>query len=148
MGQLMAARLERYLESSEGAGKVLAHAQLLVKMAAVYQTIVPAHLGQASRVANYKSGIVVLHASNGAVATKLRQMLPTLAAELSRRFLECRGVEVKVQGWHDHAEARAATQKPLSARTSQQLSDLSDSLPESPLRAALETLLARSARQE
>jgi hypothetical protein len=47
----------------EGAGKVLAHARLLAKLAGLFQEIAPPHLGQASSVANYKSGIVVIHAS-------------------------------------------------------------------------------------
>lgn len=140
---------EHYLEGDEGAGKVLAHARLLVKLAGLYQEIVPAHLGEASNVANYKSRVVVIHASNGAVATKLRQMAPTLADELGKRGLECSSVQVKVQAWQFPEAAREATLKPLSARTGQALTALRDSLPAvSPLRAALENLLARSARQE
>jgi hypothetical protein len=91
----MSDSLQNYLEGTEGAGKVLAHARLLVKLAGFYQEIVPAHLGEASCVANYKSRVLVIHASNGAVATKLRQMAPTLANELSKRGLECASVQVR-----------------------------------------------------
>jgi predicted nucleic acid-binding Zn ribbon protein len=66
----------------------------------IYQEIDTAHLAQASRVANYKSRVVVIHASSGAVATKLRQMAPTLATELSKRGLECTSVQVKVHARH------------------------------------------------
>lgn len=140
--------LQHYLETTEGAGKVLVHARLLAKLAALFQEIAPPHLGQASAVANYKSGIVLIHASSGAVATKLRQMAPTLADELSKRGVECRGLQVKVQARRRHETAPAATPKPLSARTSDQLTALSQSLPASPLRTALEHLLARAAREE
>lgn len=140
--------LQHYLEAAEGAGKVLTHARLLVRLADLYQQIAPAHLAQASSVANYKSGIVVLHASNGAVASKLRQMAPTLVRELAKRGLECTGVQVKVQARPATAASKLPTLKPLSARTSRELTALSDALPASPLRRALEHLLERSARQE
>jgi len=144
----MSDSLQTYLEAAEGAGKVLAHARLLVRLAALYQEIVPSHLGQASSVANYKSRVVVIHASNGAVATKLRQMAPTLLATFTQRGCECSCVQVRVHARLDPEAARVPVQKPLSVRTTQELAALSDSLPLSPLRTALENLLARSAKQE
>ena len=144
----MSNSLQNYLEAAEGAGKVLAHARLLVQLAGIYQEMTPQHLAHASRVANYKSRVLVIHADSGAVATKLRQMAPTLATELTKRGLECSGVQVKVHARHNHEPTRAPTQKPLSARTSQDLAALSESLPASPLRHALENLLTRSAKRE
>jgi len=140
--------LENYLEAADGAGKVMAHARLLNKMTHLYQEIAPTHLGQASRLANYKSGIIVIHAVSGAVAAKLRQLAPTLAEGFSTRGVECNGVQVKVQACKINTQSRASTQKPLSSRTSTTLEGLRDSLPDSPLRAALEALLAHAAKQE
>lgn len=144
----MVVSLQNYLEAADGAGKILAHARLLGELAGVYQQIAPPHLGQASTLANYKSGIVLIHATNGAVATKLRQMAPTLVDELLRRGIECRGVQVKVQARVQRQPVRVPTQKPLSVRTGQDLTALRDSLPNSPLRGALDRLLAHAARQE
>ena len=140
--------LETFLDSADGAGKVLAHARLLVKLARLYQEIAPAHLGQASRLANFKSGIVVIHAVNGAVATKLRQLAPTLTDGFSKRGIECNGVQIKVQAPETGKQSTTSTQKPLSARTSQALEGLRDTLPDSPLRAALATFLEHAAKQE
>ncbi|EXI77707.1 MAG: hypothetical protein AW10_03565 [Candidatus Accumulibacter appositus] len=141
--------LHSYLEGPEGAGKVMAHARLLTRLASLFQEIVPAHLGQASSLANFKSGIVLIYASNGGVATKLRQMAPTLVDEFLRRGIECSGLQVKVQARTRPAAIRTAAQKPLSSRTSERLTALSDSLPPaSPLRSALEHLLAHTAREE
>lgn len=137
--------LENYLEAAEGAGKVLAHARLLIKLARLYQGIAPAHLGQASSVANYKAGVVVIHAVSGAVASKLRQMAPTLADAFAKKGIECSAVQVKVQAREIHGQPASSTQKPLSARTGRELRGLSGSLPASPLRSALENLLARAA---
>lgn len=142
--------LQDYLASADGAGKVLAHARLLTRLAKLFEEIAPRHLVQASRLANYKSGTIVIHASSGAVATKLRQLAPTLVDELSQRGVECSGLQVKVQAAsRAHAwAAPAPARKVLSARTSQGLSALCRSLPDSPLRAALDRLLAHSAREE
>ena len=140
--------LENYLEAADGAGKVMAHARLLIKLTHLYQEIAPTHLGQASRLANYKSGIIVIHAVSGAVAAKLRQLAPTLVEGFSQRGIECNGVQVKVQACKISKQSKGSTQKPLSPRASRTLEGLRDSLPDSPLRAALETLLTHSAKQE
>ena len=144
----MYASLENFLEAADGAGRVLAHAKLLVKLARVYQELTPAHLTQASKLANYKSGTIVIHAVSGAVAAKLRQMAPTLAAGFSKRGIECNGVQVKVQAREFGAQSRTSTLKPLSSASSHSLASLRDTLPPSPLRDALNTLLTRSARAD
>jgi len=140
--------LESYLEAADGAGKVLAHARQLIKLTHLYQEIAPAHLGRASSLANYKSGIIVIHAVSGAVAAKLRQLGPTLADGFSRRGVECNGVQIKVQAPKTTVQSTTSTQKPLSSRSSRTLEGLRDSLPNSPLRAALATLLEKVARTE
>jgi hypothetical protein len=140
--------LENYLDTAEGAGQVLAHARLLIKLAHLYQDIAPANLRQASRLANYKSGIIVIHAANGVLAAKLRQMAPTLVEGFVKRGVECNGVQVKVQAPESRTQSRTSTQKPLSASAAGDLEVLRDTLPASPLRTALETLLARAAKRE
>ena len=140
--------LENYLEATDGAGKVLAHARLLIKLANLYQKIAPAHLSQVSTLANYKSGIIVIHATNGAVAAKLRQLAPSLSDGFSKRGIECNGVQVKVQAPEINTQSMTSTQKPLSIKTEQGLCELRDQLPQSPLRSALEKLLARALIKE
>ena len=140
--------LENYLEATDGAGKVLAHARLLIKLANLYQKIAPAHLSQASTLANYKSGIIVIHATTGAVAAKLRQLAPSLSDGFSKRGIECNGVQVKVQAPEINTQSMTSTQKPLSIKAEQSLCELRDHLPQSPLRSALENLLARALIKE
>ena len=140
--------LENYLEATDGAGKVLAHARLLIKLANLYQKIAPAHLSQASTLANYKSRIIVIHATSGAVAAKLRQLAPSLADGFSKKGIECNGVQVKVQAPEINTQSMTSTQKPLSIKTEQSLCELRDHLPQSPLRSALENLLARALIKE
>ena len=140
--------LENYLDTADGAGQVLAHARLLIKLAHLYQDIAPVSLRQATRLANFKSGIIVIHAANGVLAAKLRQMAPTLVEGFLKRGVECNGVQVKVQAPESRIQSMTSAQKPLSARTAGELSGLRDALPASPLRSALDTLLARAAKQE
>lgn len=136
--------LDNFLEAPDGAGKVLAHARLLLRLTDLYQTIAPAHLAAASHLANYKSGIVIIHAASGAVATKLKQLAPTLADGFSKRGIECNGVQVKVQARETGTQSRTSIQRPLSTNAGKTLGNLRDGLPNSPLRKALDALLAHA----
>lgn len=140
--------LDRFLSSTDGAGKLMAHIGLLQKLAHIYTSAAPEHLGKASRVANYKSGTVVIHADNGAVAVKLRQMAPSLANEFSKRGVECNGVQVKVQALEIYHHSHEATGHPLPASAGRALTELAAGMPDSPLRAAIETFLKRTAKPE
>ena len=144
----MPTTLEDFLDAADGAGNVLAHARFLLRLANLYREIAPAHLHQASTIANYKSGIVVIHATNGASAAKLRQLATTLADGFSRRGVECSGVQIKVQATEIARQSRASMPKPLSAPTSRHLAGLRDSLPESDLRRAVDTLIQRASKEE
>lgn len=138
--------VENFLESADGAGKVIAHARLLIKLAQMYHELAPMHLSQASSLANYKSGMIVIHAASGAVAAKLRQMAPSLADGFSKRGIECNGVQVKVQARELGTQSRTSTPKPLTSQASHELEELRDSLPTSSLREAVTNLLTRCAR--
>ncbi|MDR0441087.1 MAG: DUF721 domain-containing protein [Candidatus Accumulibacter sp.] len=141
--------LEDFLDSADGMGKVLAHVRELRRLAGLYLEITPAYLAEASRLVNFRSGIVIIHATNGATATKLRQLAPTLTDGFSRRGVACSGVEVRVRTGGFPARAGiSSTRKPLSGQTFRTLGRLRDSLPDSELRRAVDTLIRRSARQE
>lgn len=140
--------LDSLLSHSDGAGRLIAHAKLLRKLSRIYRNGVPEHLGAASRVANYKSGIVVIHADNGAVAVKLRQMAPRLTDEFSSRGVECNGVTVKVQALEISRHSTQTPVRTLPAAASRDLGKLAGEMRPSPLREAIETLLRRAVREE
>ena len=139
---------EHYLDSDASTSRIMAHARLLQKLSRRFEAIAPSGLRHAARVANYKSGKIVIHADNGAVAAKIRQMSQRLCDELSKGGAECNGIEVKVQPRQIPCQSMGSIQKPLSARTCGMLRSTSENLPKGPLRDALETLLARAVRQE
>lgn len=140
--------LEHYLDNDSGAGRVMAHARLLLDLARRFAAAAPAGLCDAAHVANFKSGKVVIHADNGAVAAKIRQLNQRLCDELSKGGVECNRIEVKVQPRQIPFQSMPSTTKPLSAGACAALNSASASLPEGPLRKALEVLLTRAARLE
>lgn len=139
---------EQYLDSDAAAGRLMAHARLLLKLSRRFEAVAPAGLRYSAHVANFKSGIIVIHTDNGAVASKIRQMSQRLCDELSKGGQECNGMEVKVQPRQIPYQSTSSTQKPLSARACGVLKTTTDSLPPGPLRQALETLLQRAATRE
>ena len=141
----MHALLEQYLNTPDAAANVMAHARLLLKLSRRYEAVAPAGLGHVSRVANYKSGKVIIHADNGAVAAKLRQMGQSLCKLLSYEGVECNGIDIKVQPQEIPYQSTVSHQKPLSAKTGAVIRGAVEQLPPaSPLRSALQQLLDRA----
>ncbi len=140
--------IEHYLEATDGAGKLMSHARYLVKLARIFREIAPPHLYQASTLANYKSGVVIIHAHSGAIASKLRQLAPTLTAGFARKGVECTDVQVKVQAPENPEQTLHPSQRPLTTNARGSLEHLRDTLPDDPLRQAIEQLLVRSATTE
>ena len=140
--------LEHYLDNDAAAGRVMAHARLLLRLTRRFEAVAPAAVAHAARVANYKSGKIVIHADNGAVATKIRQMSQRLCDELSKGGAECSLMEVKVQPRQNPYQTRTSTPKPLSGKAFGVLQATAENLPEGPLRKALTTLLQHVARTE
>jgi hypothetical protein len=139
---------EQYLDSDAAAGRIMAHARLLLKLSRRFEAVAPAGLRHAAHVANYKSGIVVIHADNGAVAAKIRQLSQRLSDELSKGGTECSCIEVKVQPRQIPSQSTTSTLKPLSGKAIGMLRSTSEKLPKGSLKEALERLLARAATAE
>lgn len=139
---------EHFLNRDANGGRIMAHARLLLKLARRFEAVAPPALRHAARVANYKSGKVVIHTEYGAVAVKLRQMSRRLCEDLSKGGAPCSELEVKVQPRQTRSPASTSTVKPLSGKAFDALQTTTEALPRGPLRAALEHLLARALRKE
>lgn len=139
---------EQYLNSDATTSRIMAHARLLQKLSRRFEAVAPSGLRHAARVANYKSGTIVIHTDNGAVAAKIRQMSQRLCDELSKGGAECSALEVKVQPRQIPYQSMSSTLKPLSDKAFGMLQSTAENLPEGPLRTALNTLLERAARKE
>ncbi|WP_303783586.1 DciA family protein [Azovibrio restrictus] len=140
---------ERLLERSDQTARVLAHARLLARLEQCFAASIPPGLAGRARVVNYRLGTVVIHAENGAVAAKLRQLGPRLQDIFVKIGLECNQMEVKVQPAQNPGQSITSTVKPISALSARTLSDCAGRMPEeSPLARALRHLVERAAIRE
>ena len=139
---------EHFLERDTSGSRLMAHARLLLKLARRFEAVAPPTFRHAARVANFKNGILILHVDSGAVAVKIRQMSQRLSTQMSTGNLECEGIEVKVVLRQYLRESPRPQVKPLSGQACATLRSRADSLPQGPLREALEKLLTRAATRE
>ncbi|MFN6960763.1 MAG: DciA family protein [Rhodocyclaceae bacterium] len=140
--------LTDHLAASEDFARLADQAERLRRLQALLDAMLPINLAPAAHVANLKRGKVVIHADSGAVAVKLRQLGPRLAAGFVQQGQEVSGIEVRVQpGARISPPQRKITPKKLGLRAKRSLTSLADGLPAgSPLKAALERLLASATK--
>lgn len=140
---MQARSLEQCLAADDGLARVSGHAARLLRLQRVFEATAPRPLARGARVANLKLGKLVIHADSGAVAAKLRQIIPTLVDVFKKQSAEVTGIEVKVQPRADKPAAHLAPDHgPLGDHAKQGLTSLADRLPaDSPLRQALKHLL-------
>jgi hypothetical protein len=133
------------LESEANVARLTAHAGRLLDLQRQLEVALPKQLAKVARVANYRLGKVVIHAANGAVAVKVRQIVPGLVESYRQNGAEVNEIDVKVQPIQTIKPVRVDT-KPtvLGEKTKQGLTNFARSLPDdAPLRRALERLVAK-----
>jgi len=139
---MQARTLDDCLNADETMARLAAHAGRLLKLQRLFQAAVPAALAQTCRVANYRLGVVFVHAENGAVAAKLRQISPSLCKVFCSGGEQVTEIQVKVQplnaAAHNRSRPKAAV---LEEPSRESIGRLLGSLPEGPLRDALGRLL-------
>lgn len=134
------------LESDDGLAKYSTHVKRLSRFQRAFQATTP--LSHSANVANFRLGKVVIHAANGAVAAKLKQIAPTLVETFRAVAAEVTGIETRVQPRAASWRSRRSDLPPLIPPTiaderRQNLILLAHTLPvDSPLRKALLRLTA------
>jgi hypothetical protein len=140
-------RLDHLLASDGEMQPVLAKAREIHALAELCKEFLPPDLSQHLRPANFQGGKLVMLAANSAAAAKLRLLSESLVDFLSKRGAKVNSVSVKVQpAAGENREPQSGTRRPLSPEAFAVLSELYDSLADSPARDALRQLLAREAR--
>lgn len=134
-----------HLEAQDALTRLTLHARLISRAQRAYEKFLPLELIQVSRVLNVKQGVVVISASSGAVAHRLKQLLPSAREALRESVGEVTEVRVKVQAYDPPRVNAAVPHRPVSdsARRSV-VSGAAAMDPDSPLRKALERLVNRS----
>lgn len=136
--------LEDFLSSDASLARLSAHARRLLQFQRIFESAT--QLARHSRVANLRSGKIIIHALNGAVATKLRQIEPRLVAIFQNEGSEVTGIDIRLQpGAESRGTIRHERSAKIDAKQKQALTSLADGLPEgSALKDALNRLVARA----
>jgi hypothetical protein len=125
-----------FLNQAEGVPALMPQAERLLELRKILVSLLPESLARHCSVANLKQGRVVVFASNGATAAKLKLMLPSLSEQLSGRVAEVTGLEVLVQAREAGPQVTDKSAK-ISEAAAAELAALSDQLPDSELKTAL-----------
>ncbi|HEY3432078.1 MAG TPA: DciA family protein [Rhodocyclaceae bacterium] len=131
--------LGKFIKTDSGLARYTAQVGRLLQLQRAYEKAVPAALLRSGRVANLKQGVVVIYASSGAAAVKIRQVAPRLTDVFRQIGPEINEVQVKVQPTEPHRMPPPIAGGSLKDVAKQGLEKLSSQLPsDSPLRKALE----------
>lgn len=104
----------------------------------------PPLLAAASRVADLRSGTLIVVSDNAAVAAKLRQLAPRLLSHVQEQAAEVTGIRVDVQvKLHKIKAEDEVTRHALPSDVIQEFEQLSSKLPPSPLKSALARFATR-----
>ena len=141
--------LDACLDGATTLSQVLEHAKLLARVQQVLLSVAPPPLVAACRVANLRRGELIIHAENGAVAAKLRQIGGRLCRELLFQGIDCTAIIVRVQDSGLPRPAAGPARKPLSDRARHSLETLANDLQDSdPLHLKLKEFLRKTAKRE
>ena len=134
------------LNADAGMARLSTQAGRLLKLQRLYEQAIPAALARHGRVANVKSGSVVIHAQNGAVAAKIRQLAPRLAEVFHQEGVDLNQIQVRVQpSTLVSAERNTQIRSSIGEEAKQGLTTLAQKLPQdSPLRKALDRFVERA----
>jgi hypothetical protein len=143
-----AKHIGEYLDSSPGVDRLASQAAFLLTLRQVLTEALPEPLRRSCAIANYKQGKVILLAESSAAAARLRLLAPSLVELLGKRGLQVTGLRVDVQ-----PDARRRTQLTeeksllLSPSATEALARTARSIPEGPLKQALDALVRRGSRR-
>ncbi len=129
-----------FLSEAPNLQGLLQQAQKLLALQETWNEVAPKALAAASRVGAVRQQTLIVYANNGAVAGKLRQLVPSLLEKIQKRGVEVTAIRVDVQ-----VEAPPPGKKSkdlvVSDNALSSLGKLEHSLDDSPLKNALQNLI-------
>lgn len=87
-----------YLRRHENLGPLAERAATLIELRRLYRASVPVGLAQASELANFRDGVLIIEAANSATVAKLKQLIPRLIAVFLEKGRQVSAIRVQVQG--------------------------------------------------
>ena len=135
-------RLNSYFTGQPELRGLVRQAQRLTALDELYRSATPATLAKTSRVIGLEQQILIIGADNGAIAAKLRHLIPNILNQIQKGSAEITGIRVKVQVNSAPAQPHAVPHA-MSEKGRQSLTDFAASLDNSPLKSALQRLIRR-----
>ena len=130
--------------------RLFSYTDKLTAMQQVFMKIAPPQLAQRCALGAFVEGDLTIYAGSGAIAAKLRQMLPSLLLKFRARGYEVTAIRIAVQANYNSITDTQKVAKRLEIGQAglESLSDLVSTLPASPLRTAVAHLLKRQAKSQ
>lgn len=130
-------RIQRIVTDDPALAALWDRTRPLRELQKLYAACVPPYLRSASRVGSVAGDELKLFADSGAAATRLRLLAPGLLAEFRSKGWQFSAIRVAVQVRSRAEPAAGKARKTPDASAQQSLQRLADTLPESPLQAAI-----------
>lgn len=131
-----------FLLQPDGIASLMPQAQLLIELRRRLAATLPETLKRTCSIANYKQGTIIIFATNGAVAAKLKLMRSKLAKQLSERGVQVTGIEVQVQPPEPEPQVIVRSTQ-IGTNALDSLARLQEQLPDSQLKNAVAGFLGR-----
>ena len=142
-----AKRVGEYLDASTGVNRLTSQAAFLLAVRQILAEALPEPLRRSCAIANYRQGKVIFLAESSAIAARIRLLAPSLVELLGKRGLQVTGLRVDVQpDVQRHTQLTEGKSLLLSPSATEALARAARSLPEGPLRQALDALVRRGGR--
>lgn len=139
---MTARKLDTFLsEPASPLNRLARAAQRLNAISRIWETVAPIGLARSCRVGCLDDGVLTLLADNGAIASKIKQQLPSLLEKLQHRGSEITGIQVDVQVKIPSPERVSAPKPGISDQSLASLEKLDAELDDSPLKEALTNLI-------
>lgn len=137
--------LEEMLDAQPSQLKALTErAKVLLRLQSALRSLLPEPIRDQCSVGQWEGSHLAVYASNGAVATRLKQQIPTFCRKLAQRGFDVQDMSVKVL--MSHARPTTHAQKAdIPQQALKQFSALSETLEAGPLKKAIDTLIKHRA---
>ena len=141
--------MESLFARTELTARLIQHASMIGRLGETFARTAPSGLAQQARVVNYRLGTVVIHADNGVIAAKLRQISQRLKNAFIGIGLQCSEIEIKVQPIETFEQTSAVNAKSISRASARKICACADAMPpDSSLAASLRGLLRNALIKE
>lgn len=140
-------KLNHYIDASPSLHNLTQQAQRLIALQSTLNALAPQPLAKFCSVASFENKVLVIYTDNGAIASKLKQQLPSLLAKFQQRGIEVTSIRVEVQAPPLHTNHHKIKEIALSQGGIESLERLADHLKDSPLKSALAAMLARHTKK-